>query len=66
MIYRDVDIYGVVLPGLLVVAFGGLFMALLLRCSLSRLGVSGRVWHPELFNIAVFILAFAALAQTLP
>ncbi|MEX2696137.1 DUF1656 domain-containing protein [Rhizobium mongolense] len=66
MIYRDVDIYGVLLPGVLVVALGGLCMAFLFRRVLSRLGVSQRVWHPELFNIAVFILVFAALAQALP
>lgn len=66
MIYREVDIYGVLLPGLLVVALGGLCMAFLFRRVLYRLGVSQRVWHPELFNIAVFILVFAALAQALP
>ncbi|MHC2568603.1 DUF1656 domain-containing protein [Rhizobium leguminosarum] len=66
MMYREVDMLGIFLPGLLVVALAALVMAYAVGRLLGRSGFTKRVWHPELFNIAVFVLVFAALAQTIP
>lgn len=65
MIYRELDIYGVLFPGLLAVALGALFASIVLRRVISRLGWDQRIWHPELFNLAIFVLVLASLAQVL-
>ncbi|WP_425988636.1 DUF1656 domain-containing protein [Ensifer sp. R-19] len=66
MIYRELDIYGVLLPGLLVVALSALIASIVLRRAFSRFALDRWVWHPELFNIAIFVLVLASLAQALP
>ncbi|WP_244919748.1 DUF1656 domain-containing protein [Rhizobium grahamii] len=66
MIYRDVVIYGVFLPGLLVVAIAALVASLFIRRLAARVGLARQVWHPELFNLAIFVLLLTTLARVLP
>ncbi|MBQ1541014.1 DUF1656 domain-containing protein [Caulobacter sp. CCUG 60055] len=53
---REFDVQGVLLSSVLVsalIAFAGSF---LLRKALSRLGAYRFVWHPALFDVALFVI----------
>lgn len=65
MIYREVDVYGILLPGLLVVTLAALCVAFVLHRVFAAFGLNPRVWHQELFHIAAFVIVLGALAQAL-
>ena len=52
----EVNIYGVFVPALLVWAFVALLATLLLRRVLLSLGFYRLVWHPALFDVAIFVV----------
>ncbi|MDB5375473.1 MAG: hypothetical protein JWP04_4115 [Belnapia sp.] len=65
----EFDILGVYVPALLVWALLALLLGGLLRRSFTRAGLYQRIWHPPLFDAAVFLLllgGIVGLAAWLP
>ena len=52
----QVDVYGLYMPWLLVLAFGALCGLFVLRRLLSLTGFYRWVWHPALFDLALYVL----------
>jgi protein AaeX len=65
MTRSEIDVFGVFVPGLLIVVLAGLIFSFVLSRLLVWSGVTRAIWHPELFNIALFVLVLAALTQIL-
>lgn len=57
----EFDILGVYVPSLLVWAVLALALSGLLRRIFTRAGLYRRLWHPPLFDAAVFILLLGGL-----
>ena len=57
----EFDILGVYVPSLLVWAVLALALSGLLRRIFTRAGLYHRLWHPPLFDAAVFILLLGGL-----
>lgn len=62
---REIDLFGVLVPGLLVIFFGGLAATALIDGLLGRLGGYRHVWHPALFRLAVLVVLFTTAALLL-
>jgi hypothetical protein len=52
----EIDLYGVYLPSLLPMLAIAYLVCALLRRGLARLGVYRRMWHPFLFNLALYVI----------
>ena len=64
----ELDLYGIYLPALLVWAAITLPLTALLRRALLALGAYRWIWHPPLFDFALYLLLLggvAALAESL-
>ena len=59
----ETSFHGVYLPGLMLLAGGALACSWALRRLLSLAGVYRWVWHPALFDLAVYVLLLHALAR---
>lgn len=59
----ETSFHGVYLPGLLLLAGCALACAWAVRRLLARAGVYRWVWHPALFDLAVYVLLLHALAR---
>jgi protein AaeX len=57
----EVDVYGVFLSSVLVSAVIALAASFVLRRLLSRIGAYRLVWHPALFDTALFVILWAAI-----
>lgn len=55
------DLYGVFVPTLLALLLGALLVKSLLRALLMRLGFYRWVWHPPLFNLALYVMILGLL-----
>lgn len=53
---RELDVFGVFLPDLLVWIVVAFFLGMFVRRVLSELGVYRLVWHRPLFDAAVYVL----------
>jgi hypothetical protein len=62
----QLNIYGVYVPMLLVLMLGAYLLKSLLAIALSRLGLYRWVWHPPLFNLALYVMVLGALFTFLP
>jgi protein AaeX len=63
---KEIDLDGVFLPPLLGYLMGTALVWYLLRYLLGRLGVYRYVWHPPLFNTALYVILLSAfVAATL-
>jgi hypothetical protein len=62
MIPLEIAIDGILAPGLIVSALLALVALLVLRRLLSWIGFYGLIWHPALFNAALFILLIGGIA----
>lgn len=51
----DLDIAGVLLPSLLLWIIVAYVLSALLRPVLQRIGLHRLVWHPALFDLAVYV-----------
>lgn len=51
----EIDLFGVYLAPIVVEGVLGLGLFLLLRLLLGRLGLLHRLWHPALFEVALFL-----------
>ncbi|MBE7377119.1 DUF1656 domain-containing protein [Pseudomonas lopnurensis] len=61
-----IDLYGVYVPVLLVLMLGAYLLKSLLGTALERLGFYRWVWHPPLFNLALYVLVLGALFNLMP
>ncbi|OZI34376.1 hypothetical protein CAL29_12695 [Bordetella genomosp. 10] len=52
----EFNIYGIYMPWLLVLAFLTLFVSWFVRRVLARLGMYRVVWHPALFDLALYVV----------
>ena len=55
---HEIDIYGVLVPGLMPVFLLCLLLMVLLDMLVGRLGLYRHVWHPSLFRLALFVCLF--------
>ena len=63
---KEIDIHGVYLPPLLGYLAGTAVAWYVLRYLLGRLGVYRYVWHPPLFNTALYVILLSGfVAATL-
>lgn len=58
----EVDIAGVFVPALLVWAVAALALGALARRALTLIGAYRFVWHPALFDLALFVLLWGAVS----
>lgn len=57
----EVNLYGLFLPPLLLLAVAALAVTRLLKLVLARTAFYRVVWHPALFDFSLFILVLGAL-----
>ncbi|MDT3377731.1 DUF1656 domain-containing protein [Labrys portucalensis] len=57
----DIDIFGVYVPSLMILALVAIIANLLLRSVLARAGVYRLVWHRSLFDLALFVIVLSGL-----
>jgi hypothetical protein len=62
---REIAIFSVLMPTLLLVVIGVSFIFVAIDLLLSRLGLFRFVWHPALFRAALYVLICSAAALTL-
>ena len=63
---KEINLDGIYLPPLLGYLAGAAVLWYVLRYLLTRLGVYRFVWHPPLFNTALFVMVLSAfVAATL-
>ncbi|MNZ29629.1 efflux system membrane protein [compost metagenome] len=60
------DIYGVYVPTLLLLLLGAYVVKSLLHTVLVRIGFYRFVWHPPLFNLALYLMVLGALFTLVP
>jgi Protein of unknown function (DUF1656) len=58
----EIDIYGVLLPPLLVWLGCAYLAAIPVRMALDRLGVYRHVWHRPLFDLAVLLILLGGIS----
>lgn len=57
----EISVYGVYIPALLVLSLLALAASRVIRYFLGRIGFYRIVWHPALFDFALFIIVLGAL-----
>lgn len=60
------DLYGVYVPTLLLLLLGAYVVKSLLHSVLVRIGFYRFVWHPPLFNLALYLMVLGALFTLVP
>jgi hypothetical protein len=60
---REIDIFGVFLPDLLVWIVVAFFLGVLVRRVLSEIGFYRLVWHRPLFDTAVYVLLLGGVVS---
>lgn len=58
----QLDLYGVFLPGLSALALGAYGLFRIMTPLLARIGFYRAVWHPSLFNLALYITLVGGLS----
>lgn len=58
---RELDLFGVYLSPMVGWAAAAVLAWLILRLVLRRLGVYRQVWHPPLFDAALFVIVLGAI-----
>jgi len=61
MRFTEVDLFGVYVAPIFVMLIGAWLMLVLLRRVADRLGLSQRVWHPALFEFAIYMMLLSAI-----
>jgi hypothetical protein len=62
----DLNLYGVFVPTPLVLMAGAFVLKSLVGTVLTRAGFYSRVWHPGLFNVALYVVLLGTLLLVLP
>jgi protein AaeX len=57
----ELDIYGIFVSPLLIIALAALLVAAAIRRGLHRMGFYRLVWHPALFDLSLLIILVGAL-----
>lgn len=65
MIETTIDIYGIFVPALLLLALAAWLCLVLLHRGLARIGFYRAVAHPALADLALYVLILAGLSQWL-
>ncbi|GHH03384.1 DUF1656 domain-containing protein [Pseudodonghicola xiamenensis] len=50
----DIDLFGIFIPSLLIAALACYLVYRLLHAGLARTGLYRHVWHPALFDVALY------------
>ncbi|OYV41941.1 MAG: hypothetical protein B7Z81_00230 [Acidocella sp. 20-61-6] len=58
----EIDVYGVLLPPLMVWLALALVLSALLRWVLNRAGIYQYVWHRPLFDLAILVVLLGGIA----
>ena len=56
----DLDLYGVFIPTLLLIIIGCYIVFRLAHYALARVGFYRLVWHPALFDVALYVVLLGA------
>jgi hypothetical protein len=59
--FGEIGLYGVFVPTLMVLMLAAFLLFLGLHLLLLKTGLYRHVWHPPLFNFALYILVLGAL-----
>lgn len=62
---KEIDLFGVFLPPILLYALIAGAIWLPLRVALDRAGLDRVVWHPALFGVALYVVLLAAVTAML-
>lgn len=62
----EISLYGIFVPRLLLLALLALALSRGLSLVLARAGFYRLVWHPALFDLALFVLLLGALSSFFP
>ncbi|OEZ98266.1 DUF1656 domain-containing protein [Duganella phyllosphaerae] len=62
---RDINFFGVLLPGVLPLFLLTLLLQVALDSVLNRVGAYRHSWHPALVRVCLFVCIFSALLITL-
>ena len=62
---REIDFFGVLLPGVLPLFLVSLLLQVALDSVLSHVGAYRQSWHPSLVRLCLFVCIFGALLLTL-
>lgn len=63
---QDIDIHGVFLPGFGLLALAALLALAVLRRALAAIGFYRFVWHPPLFNLALYTCLLGMAVVLIP
>ncbi|SPA31049.1 DUF1656 domain-containing protein [Cupriavidus taiwanensis] len=58
----EIDLYGVFVPGVLVLAVLAFAVATAIRMTLAALGCYRHIWHRSLFNLSLYVIVLGAVA----
>ncbi|NOV22427.1 DUF1656 domain-containing protein [Cupriavidus necator] len=58
----EIDLYGVFVPGVLVLAVLAFAAATALRMVLAALGCYRHIWHRSLFNLSLYVIVLGVVA----
>ncbi|SPC16289.1 DUF1656 domain-containing protein [Cupriavidus taiwanensis] len=58
----EIDLYGVFVPGVLVMAVLAFAVATAVRIVLAALGCYRHIWHRSLFNLSLYVIVLGAVA----
>lgn len=59
----EIDIAGVMVPGLLLWLVAAFLLGMLLRRGFERLGLYRLVWHRALFDLAIFVVLLGGIVS---
>lgn len=59
----EIDIYGVYVPGLLMLMLATLLLSLIVRRVLAWSGAYAFVWHRGLFDVALYVVLLEAVSS---
>jgi uncharacterized integral membrane protein len=62
----QLSLYGVYVPTLLIMLFAAYLLKNLVRSLLVRVGFYRWVWHPPLFNLALYVMLVGVLFTFVP
>jgi hypothetical protein len=61
----QLDLYGIFLPGLSMLALCAYGLLRMMTSLFARIGLYRAVWHPSLFNLALYIILLGGLFAVL-
>jgi len=65
MPFREVDVFGIYMAPIAALMLVAWILLLLARRIADRLGLTDRIWHPALFNTALYVILLSVLVLVL-